>query len=60
MAVGGGMVLNARRRRRRGESENPLWAKTDGAGATVPPQPGGAAHGHLRDDGNGRYRWRTS
>jgi len=54
------MVLNARRRRRRGESENPLWAKTDGAGAPVPPQPGGAAHGHLRDDGNGRYRWRTS
>ena len=38
-AGGGGAVSNARRGRRRGESENPLGAKTDGAGATAPPQP---------------------
>ena len=39
-ARGGGTVLNVRRRRRRrrGGSENPLSAKVDGAGATVPPQ----------------------
>ena len=47
-------MSNVRRRRRRGESENPLGVKTDGAGATAPPQPGGAAHGRLRDDDDGR------
>ena len=38
-AGGGGAVSNARRRRRRDESENPLGVKTNGAGATAPPQP---------------------
>ncbi len=47
-------MSNARRRRRRGKSENQLGAKTNGAGATAPSQPGGAVHGHLRDDDNGR------
>ena len=39
---------------RRGKSVNPLGAKTDGLGATAPPQPGGVAHGRLRDNDDGR------
>ena len=41
-------MSNARRRRRRGKSENQLGAKTNGAGAVS------AVHGHLRDDDDGR------